>query len=68
VNVKLERRRVPEVNLLDRNRHAGGEPSRLSRRKVEIALILLVALVWSSVALAIALLLGVHLDPRLLGR
>ena len=61
MNQEPQRRRVPEVNLLIQSHHAAREPARLSRRKIELLLVLLVVLVWSGVALGVAALMGWHL-------
>jgi hypothetical protein len=62
VSQEPQRRRAPEVNLLIQSHHAAGEPARLSRRKIELGLVLLVVLLWSGVALGLTALMGWHLD------
>ncbi len=60
MNQEPQQRRVPEVNLLIQSHHAAGEPARLSRRKIEVLLVLLVVLLWTGVAFGIVALTGWH--------
>ncbi len=57
------RRRVPEVNLLSRQRRPGGPggpPITSTRRLLEMALIVFVVVIWAGVGAGMALLLGWH--------